>query len=563
MLDFASARARMVERQIVRRGVKDANVVRAMSTVPREAFVGDDLREFAYDDTPLPIEEGQTISQPYIVAAMIEAAALRPGDRVLEIGAGSGYAAGIMAEIGCHVWTIERHQALAETARHRLSGLGYSDVQVHVGDGTLGWKEAAPYNAILAAAAGPAIPETWQEQLAVGGRLLMPRGDRASRQRLIKVTKTGPKTYEEEDLGDVMFVPLIGALGWNGDGSMSQPVKEARPQQEPSIPELLREAAEPLPDFDDPAFGRMFDGSPMRGAPRRSEPWHLGILPRSRCHHERLIEARLHHRRSRGRLAGCGAHRPYVRYRPSPEARVAFGAFRPGCGGMTRSRTSSIGCAIITRHRRGPALRFLGLDIYSLNASIRAVLEYLDKVDPEAARTQEALRLPHALANDPATYGRAVSPGKKAMRKAFCPTPGPRRQTPRIHASSMRDQFLDAVQNAKIVRRPSVITGSCTRARRKVGTCVTAYVRDARRASWRHAGTVKSRRLGAQFPYRQRRRHRDGLEGEFNIGELCREPIAIKRRWSGFGTDPARSLHERLGSADAGQTGAAVTRRQP
>lgn len=209
----ASLRDLMVDSQIAARGVVDGQVLKAMRAVPREHFVPSPLGEFAYEDTPLPIEAGQTISQPYIVARMIEAAAITPGDRVLEIGAGSGYAAAVMSRIAERVHAIERHAELAELARRHLGQLGYTNVEVRTGDGTLGWPEAAPFDAILVAAGGPSIPKPLCRQLAIGGRLVMPVGE-ADQQKLMQVTRIAEDHYNERDLGDVRFVPLIGAHGW-------------------------------------------------------------------------------------------------------------------------------------------------------------------------------------------------------------------------------------------------------------------------------------------------------------------------------------------------------------
>jgi protein-L-isoaspartate(D-aspartate) O-methyltransferase len=202
----------MVDRQIAARGVRDARILDAMRTVPREIFVPEAFGKFAYDDTPLPIEAGQTISQPYIVALMIEAAAIRPRDRVLEIGAGSGYAAAVMSRIARQVYAIERHEELTRLARERMARLGYDNVEIRTGDGTLGWPEAAPFDAILVAAGGPAVPQPLKQQLAIGGGLVIPVGQ-ADQQRLLRVTRRSEDAFDEEDLGEVRFVPLIGAHG--------------------------------------------------------------------------------------------------------------------------------------------------------------------------------------------------------------------------------------------------------------------------------------------------------------------------------------------------------------
>jgi protein-L-isoaspartate(D-aspartate) O-methyltransferase len=214
--DFARARAEMVEHQIARRGVRDPFVLEAMARIPREAFVLPGWEDEAYEDQPLPIADRQTISQPYIVAYMIEAAGLRPGDRALEIGTGSGYAAAVIAAIAARVYTIERHAGLAETARQRLRELGFDNVEIRVGDGTLGWPQAQPFDAIIVTAGGPKVPTELREQLAVGGRLIIPVGESLHRQSLVRVVRDGPADYREEDLADVAFVPLIGEAGWNG-----------------------------------------------------------------------------------------------------------------------------------------------------------------------------------------------------------------------------------------------------------------------------------------------------------------------------------------------------------
>src|SRR3954454_14979587 len=217
MLDLARQRRQMIDLQVAGRGITDPLVLEAMRRVPRERFVSEGLEEFAYEDSPLPIEAGQTISQPYIVAAMSEAAEVQPGDRVLEIGTGSGYAAAVLSMIADQVYTVERHAELAEIARQRFERLGYDNIQVRVGDGTQGWPDAQPFDAILVTAGGPSIPDTLRHQLAMGGRLLMPVGATQRHQSLIKLVRTSQTEYAEQDLGGVMFVPLIGAHGWADD----------------------------------------------------------------------------------------------------------------------------------------------------------------------------------------------------------------------------------------------------------------------------------------------------------------------------------------------------------
>jgi protein-L-isoaspartate(D-aspartate) O-methyltransferase len=216
--DFREERERMVETQLAHRGIRDPWVLHAMRTVPRERFVAESQQDEAYDDGPLPIGEGQTISQPYVVALMTEAVEPRPGDRALEVGTGSAYAAAVLATIVTEVYTIERLGALATMARQRLADLGYHNVHVVEGDGTLGWPEHAPYDAIIVTAGGPRVPAALLDQLGIGGRLIMPVGSAHRFQHLVRVTRTGTDSYEHEDLEDVAFVPLIGKEGWRDEG---------------------------------------------------------------------------------------------------------------------------------------------------------------------------------------------------------------------------------------------------------------------------------------------------------------------------------------------------------
>jgi protein-L-isoaspartate(D-aspartate) O-methyltransferase len=224
MADFASLREAMVARQIAARGLTGAALLAAMREVPREAFVSEALAAEAYDDSPLPIEAGQTISQPYIVALMIEAAAIAPGGRVLEIGAGSGYAAAVIGRIADQVIAIERHAELAALATARMERLGYDNVAIIQGDGSAGWPEGAPYDAILAAASGSHVPAALKRQLAIGGKLVMPVGEPGAVQNLVKVTRLAEDDYREEDLGAVRFVPLIGAQGWDERGRRAKAI---------------------------------------------------------------------------------------------------------------------------------------------------------------------------------------------------------------------------------------------------------------------------------------------------------------------------------------------------
>lgn len=201
-------RRRMVDRDLRGRGIHDPAVLEAMSIVPREAFVDDAQRQSAYEDHPLPIGDDQTISQPFIVGYMAQELRLRPTDRVLDVGTGSGYAAAVMARLVSEVWSIERHQRLADGARDRLATLGIENVHVIVGDGTLGHPSAAPYDAISVAASTERVPEPLIEQLADGGRLVIPVGSPSDFQHLVRYVRNG-KSISEEPLLGVRFVPLV------------------------------------------------------------------------------------------------------------------------------------------------------------------------------------------------------------------------------------------------------------------------------------------------------------------------------------------------------------------
>jgi protein-L-isoaspartate(D-aspartate) O-methyltransferase len=209
----------MVDRQIAARGVKDAAVLDAMRAVPREAFVANDLARHAYGDTALPIGHDQTISQPYIVALMLAAAALGPADRVLEVGAGSGYAAAVMARIAAKVFAIERIPQLGRSAEERWRALGIDNIALRIGDGSTGWPEEAPFDAILVAAGAPVVPDALRDQLAIGGRLVIPVSAGADHQQMRLIVRRGPDRFEAEDRGAVRFVPLIGREGFGADES--------------------------------------------------------------------------------------------------------------------------------------------------------------------------------------------------------------------------------------------------------------------------------------------------------------------------------------------------------
>lgn len=216
MDDYRAQRDEMVRRQLAARGIREP-VLGAMGEIPRHRFVPPDQREVAYFDGPLPIGEGQTISQPYIVALMIQALDPQPDDRMLEIGAGSGYAAAVLSRLVAQVYAVERVESLYRNARRLLADLGYDKVEMILGDGSRGWPDAAPYDGIVVAAGAPTVPDALREQLTIGGRLVIPVGSHRYLQRLVRVTRESDDEWDESFMADVRFVPLIGDGGWRGD----------------------------------------------------------------------------------------------------------------------------------------------------------------------------------------------------------------------------------------------------------------------------------------------------------------------------------------------------------
>ncbi|HEX5539128.1 MAG TPA: protein-L-isoaspartate(D-aspartate) O-methyltransferase, partial [Methylophilaceae bacterium] len=557
MENIAEKRRLMVERQIANRGIRDGRVLEAMNRVPREDFVPEPLSEFAYDDAPLPIEQEQTISQPYIVALMAAAAEIKPDDHVLEIGTGSGYAAAILSAMGARVFTIERHQALAETARHRLQRLGYGQVEVHHGDGTLGLPKAAPFDAILAAAGGPAIPQTWRDQLAIGGRIVMPVGRDLHHQQLIKLTRTGKSEFVEEDLGAVSFVPLIGAHGWSAAGSEEgEPTpghgadeakagKSGASRPSNIVAGLIADAAEPLPEFWHPDFANAFERFADKRIVLLGEASHgTAEFYRARA----LITQRLIEKHGFSIVAveadwpDAAAVDRYVRHRPAPASSEP--PFRRFPTWMWRNTEVEAFTEWLRAHNEKlpPAQRagFYGLDMYNLSGSIAAVLGYLDRVDPEAARVaRERYGCLTPWQKDPAVYGRAVLSHQyhKCEEEVVAQL---RDLLEKQFDYTRQDgaQFLDAAQNARLVAAAEryyriMYYGSAqswnlrdTHMFETLSNLLDAQGPQAKAVVWAHnshIGNAAATDMG---------RVRD----EVNIGQLCRERFGDEAALIGFGT---------------------------
>lgn len=458
MINPADERLRMVRDQIAARGVRNPALLEAMRCVPREAFVPEELREFAYQDTPLPIESGQTISQPYIVALMIESVEPRRGDRALEIGTGSGYAAAVLSQVVDEVYTVERHEGLASLARRRFTSLGYTKIKVLTGDGTLGWPEHAPYDVIVVTAGGPQVPKPLLEQLAVGGRLIVPVGDTARLQRLVRVTRTAKDHFEDEDLGQVQFVPLIGAEGWEAGDAASErrPNRSSRPA---AIARLIREAAVPIADIEQADIGSLLDrigdarvvllGEATHGT---SEFYRM----RARITKELILRHGFNFIAVEADWPDAARINQYVRQEPvRQEQWKAFARFPTWMWRNHEVLEMVEWIRAWNAEQREPQRRasFHGLDLYSLFTSINAVITYLGGVDPAmAAIARRRYGCLSPWEHDPAVYGRAVLSGRYHDCESAVVAMLREMLNRRIEYSQRDgDSFFDAAQNARLV----------------------------------------------------------------------------------------------------------------
>jgi protein-L-isoaspartate(D-aspartate) O-methyltransferase len=545
MLDYTHARAKMVDIQVAARGIRDSRVLQAMRKVPREEFVDAGMEEFAYEDGPLPIGEQQTISQPYIVALMLEAAELRSDDVLLEIGTGSGYAAAVASHIVKRVYTIERHASLARVAEGRFRELGYDNIRVQVSDGTLGLPDNAPFDAIIVTAGGPLAPLALKSQLRIGGRLIIPVGDENRRQMLYRITRVSETDYDEDELGGVRFVPLIGEQGWDEDGSRSATSHVPGIVNGKSIPVMIREAAERLPDIEDPAFGEMFDRFADRKIVLLGEASHgtsefyrarAAITRRLVAEHGFTIvavEADWPDAAAIDRFIG---HRPKRLKTEKPFQRFPTWMWRntdvDALINWLRQHNASL-----SREQR---VGFYGLDIYNMNASIGVVLEYLDRVDPAAAKiARERYGCLTPWQRDPATYGRAVlTAGYRKCEEAVLSQCRDLLARQVEQAAGDDDTFLDIVQNARLVASAEryyriMYYGGAeswnlrdTHMFETLQNILKARGPDSKALVWAHnshLGDARHTEMGA-------------VRGELNVGQLVREYYGDEAALIGFGT---------------------------
>jgi protein-L-isoaspartate(D-aspartate) O-methyltransferase len=541
-------RERMVDQQIARRGISDPAVLAAFTEVPREAFVPESLADLAHADAPLPIAGGQTISQPYVVALTIDALGLRGGERVLEIGTGSGYAAAVLGRIAGEVYTVERLAALADTARDRLADLGYDNVHVLHADGTLGWPEHAPYDAIAVAAGGPAVPQALVDQLAPGGRLVIPVGEDPSSQVLVRVTRVGDELRTEE-LTQVRFVPLVGAQGWAQEEA-AEPSPAAslaeRVTRPATVATLVREAAEPIASIDAPIdalLERIGDarlvllGEATHGT---SEFYRM----RARITRELVTRRGFDFVAVEADWPDAARIDDYV-LGEGRRSSLEFTPFSRFPTWMWRNREVDELVGWLREHNLGLAdprqrVGFHGLDLYSMFTSIAAVLAYLDEVDPQAARLARSRY--GALTpwqEDPAAYGRAVLVGKYESSEASVIEMLEDMLARRLeYAARDGERFFDAAQNARVVANAeryyrAMYYGTAqswnlrdTHMFDTLRALMAFYGPDARGIVWAHNSHVGDARATEM-----------SLRGELNLGELCRAEYGQGVYVVGFGTD--------------------------
>ena len=554
MSSSADARTQMVDRQIRARGIRDDAVLRALAAVPRETFLPPELEAHAYEDRPLPIEAGQTISQPYIVAVMTEALALDRSQTVLEIGTGSGYAAAVLAQVAKHVYTVERHRELAELARERMNALGYTNVDVLCGDGTLGWPEHAPYDAIIVAAGGPQLPRALLDQLAIGGRLVMPVGSDRE-QDLVRVTRVDEIHYRREDLGAVVFVPLIGAQGWaerpedaharrgilprRNPGPLASPRPAARA---PTVARLIAECAEPIARIEDGVIDSLLERIGDARVVLLGEATHgTSEFYRMRT----LITQELVLRKGFRAVAveadwpDASAVDRYVRHRPPRPRRWAPFARFPTWMWRNWETHQLIEWLRAYNGEGEHDVSFSGLDLYSMYVSAHEVVRYLDRVDriaAEAARERYGRLTPWQ--HDPAAYGRAALLGRMQSCEADVVAMLRDLLAKRLeYAAQDGDEFFDAAQNARVVADAERYYRAMYYGAAESWNLRDQHMFDTLRSIITHRGDGKVIVWEHNSHVGDASATEMAARGEHNVGQLCRQAFGDDVFVVGFGTD--------------------------
>jgi len=543
MSTFDDLRQQMIDYQLAARGLHDSVVLKAVKAVLREKFVPTELVEFAYSDRPLPIAASQTISQPYIVALMTAALELKPEDRVLEVGTGSGYAAAVLAEIAKEVYTVERHKILADTACHRLEELGYENIQVLQGDGTLGWPEHAPFDAIVVAAGGPKVPETLKEQLSIGGRLVIPVGSSLRTQKLLRVRRISELEYQEEDLGSVRFVPLIGAAGWEDDTAEVMTAKKV----ETSLPKLIYQSSEHFTSINDVKLDNLLErigdsrlvllGEASHGTAEFYEM-------RARISQE-LIE------KKGFTIIAVEADWPDATHidqyihgiSPDPLLKsVPFSRFPTWMWANHSVQEFTHWLKAYNENVVTPEKQagFYGLDLYSLNSSIDAVLNYLETVDPETA---EVARVRYGCltpwASDPGLYGQMAITKRYRECEADVLTILQNLLNKRMsYSKADGERFFDAEQNARLVANAERYYRTMYYAENNSWNQRDQHMFDTLQSVLAFRGSESKAIIWEHNSHvGDARATQMSARGEFNIGQLVRQEYADAAYLIGFGTD--------------------------
>jgi len=540
---FEDLRKQMIDRQLAARGLQDQTVLNAIASVPREEFVPTELVEFAYRDSPLPIAASQTISQPYIVAVMTAALQLKSQDRVLEVGTGSGYAAAVLAEIASAVYTVERHKILVETARKRLAALGYQHIEILHGDGSLGWPEHAPYDAIIVAAGGPEVPEALKAQLAIGGRLVIPVGATLQSQNLLRITRVNAREYREEYLGDVRFVPLIGAAGWEDEAAQLPTLGKTAP----SLPELIYASSEHFASIGhvnlDNLLTRIGDARlVLMGEASHGSAEFYDM--RARITRE-LIEKKGFNVIAVEADWPDAAHIDgYINSRPV-DPLLKSQPFTRFPTWMWANHSVLEFSHWLKSHNdsvSGPAKQvgFYGLDLYSLGASIEVVLDYLESVDPETA---EVARLRYGClapwTDDPALYGRVlITRQYKSCEEGILAMLKDLLKKRLQYTCADGERYFNAEQNAQLVANAERYYRTMYYAEQNswnqrdqhmfntLESVLAFRGQDAKAVVWAHnshVGDARATQMSAR--------------GELNIGQLVRQKYGDGAYLIGFGTD--------------------------
>lgn len=539
----ALRRQAMVDQQIYKRGIRTPTVLDAMLRVRREAFVLDELRALAYEDSALPIAAGQTISQPYIVAMMVEALDLKGDERVLDVGTGSGYAAAVLACIAEKVYSIERIDELALTAQEVLQAEGFSNVEVRIGDGSLGWPEAAPFDAIVVAAGAPVVPQALKLQLSIGGRLVLPVGPCSEEQKLLRITRIGENDFETESLAAVRFVPLIGQAGW--DASDPQFSSSNIFSDDQLLVERMTQVAEPFTSVDKLPLGGLLERIGDSRLVLLGEASHgTSEFYRAR---QRITRALIEERgidfiAIEGDWPDVARIDNYVRHAEYSQSEwTAFARFPAW---MWRNQEMRGFIDWLREHNADlePSARVAvyGLDLYSLYLSIDAVIDYLDQVDPQAAAfARERYKCLAPFKPNLADYGRqSGSLGLVGCGPAVLDVLRYLETREQQYTGQGRERYLDALQNARLVVSSEAYYRSMSDDSLNLWNLRDTYMfdtldavlahhgPDSRAVVWAHNSHIGDARATERARY-----------GELNIGQLCRERFGDSVYLVGFGTN--------------------------